>query len=248
VLLALILIAMVLSVISQGGLADSVAAIDRGEERRFGSTFRAGLGTFWRVLGLVVVLTLIALGLLLAIGAPAGLAIFGAVQGFDSLGARLGVIIPVAIVGIAALIVVFFAFSIIGQYALRELVLRRERIVASIGAGYRLFRGRLGASLLVGLLQIAISLAIGIALVLVVILLGLILASPVVALALYGYTTAAVIVGILAGLLFIAPLLVISGAVGTFSHALWTLAYLRLRMPSGPPGMAPPAMPPPAVP
>ena len=53
VLLALVLfvIFLALVVISNGGLADSVAAIERGERRRFGSTWRAGTSRFWRVLG-----------------------------------------------------------------------------------------------------------------------------------------------------------------------------------------------------
>ncbi len=47
VLLALLLfvIFLALVVISNGGLADSVAAIDRGERRRFGSTWRASPGS-----------------------------------------------------------------------------------------------------------------------------------------------------------------------------------------------------------
>src|SRR5919112_6248023 len=44
-LIALFFIA--LAIISQGALADSVAAIDRGEGRRFGSAFTSGMGNFW---------------------------------------------------------------------------------------------------------------------------------------------------------------------------------------------------------
>jgi hypothetical protein len=36
------------------------------------------------------------------------------------------------------------------------------------------------------------------------------------------------VVGIIGGLLFLVPLLVISGALGAFNHTYWTLAYLRL--------------------
>jgi hypothetical protein len=48
--LLILLVFFALYVVSQGGLTESVAAIDRGEERRFSSTWRAGARNFWRVL------------------------------------------------------------------------------------------------------------------------------------------------------------------------------------------------------
>ena len=47
VLIALVFI--VLSMISQGGLIESVAALRRDETRRFASTWRAGVAYFWSV-------------------------------------------------------------------------------------------------------------------------------------------------------------------------------------------------------
>ena len=49
--LLIFLVFVILAVISNGGLADSVVAIDRGTRRSFGSTWRAGTSRFWRVLG-----------------------------------------------------------------------------------------------------------------------------------------------------------------------------------------------------
>ena len=43
-----------------------------------------------------------------------------------------------------------------------------------------------------------------------------------------GYTTVGIVVGIVGGLLFLVITVVISGALGTFSHAYWMLAYLQL--------------------
>lgn len=59
--LLIVLVLIVLAIISQGGMAESVAAIDRGETRRFSSTWRAGLGNFWRVLGYYILFFLISL-------------------------------------------------------------------------------------------------------------------------------------------------------------------------------------------
>ena len=70
VIVVLALIFLVLSMISQGALAESVAALHRGETRSFGSAFRIGTANFWRVFGLKVLFFLIALGLVLVIFLP----------------------------------------------------------------------------------------------------------------------------------------------------------------------------------
>ena len=229
VVLLIALFFIILAIISQGALADSVAAIERGESRRFGSAFSSGTGNFWRVLGYYVVFFLIALGLLMVIAIPVALLIGGTFAATQSTGARVFVAVVVGIVAVLLLIVVFIPLSIIGQYALRDIVVRRERVLGSVGGGYGLFRHNIGRSLLLWLIQLGISIGIGIAFILLLLIVGLILALPVIALAVPGYTTAAWIVGGIEGLLILLPiLLVAAGAIGTFSHAYWTLAYLRL--------------------
>jgi hypothetical protein len=235
VVLLIALFFIILAIISQGALADSVAAIDRGEGRRFGSAFTTGMGNFWRVLGYYVVFFLIALGLLMVIAIPVALLIGGTFAATQSTGVRVSVAVVVGILAVLLLIVVFIPLSIIGQYALRNIVVRRERVLGSVGSGYGLFRHNIGRSLLLWLIQLGISIGIGIAFILLLVIFGLILALPVIALAVPGYTTAAWIVGGIEGLLILLPiLLVAAGAIGTFSHAYWTLAYLRLTAPPTP--------------
>src|SRR5215210_4308571 len=207
VVVVLALVFLVLSMISHGALADSVAALHRGESRRFGSAFRAGTANFWRVLGLKVLFLLMALGLALIIFLPV----------------VLGVIFV-----FVALIVVFLPFAILNQFALRELVVNRRRILESIGGGFGLFRRNIGRSLLVWLLQLAVMLGLGIAALVLIVIFGAILLGPAIALFATDHTTAGVVAGVVGGILFLVPLLVISGAVGAFNHAYWTLAYLRL--------------------
>jgi hypothetical protein len=227
---------IVMSILSQGALADSVAAIDRGDRRTFGTTFRSGTGNFWRVLGYYVVFFLIAIGLLLVIGIPVALLIGGTFAATQAVGARIAVSVVVGLVAVLALIVVFVPLSIIGQYALREIVVRRERVIGSVGSGYGIFRRNIGRSLLILLIQFGISIGIAIAFFLALLIVGLVLFIPTIALAVAGYSTAAIIAGVIAGVILVPLLLVATGAIGTFSHAYWTLAYLRL---TAPPAAAP---------
>ena len=227
----IVLLFIILSLISQGALAESVAALDRGERRRFSSTWRAGVSNFWRVLAYFVLFILISLGFLLAIGVPLALLVAGVYFGTESSGALILTIVLAALVGFGLLIVVFVPLGIVAQFALREIVVRREGVVGSIGSGYRLFRSNLGRSLLIWLIQLAIWIGAGVVLLILLLLLGLILFLPTIFLAVAEYVTAALATGVVAGLILLPLLLVAVGALGTFNHSYWTLAYLRLTAP-----------------
>jgi hypothetical protein len=228
VVLILALIFIFLAIVSQGALADSVAAIDRGEGRRFGTAFGSGMGNFWRVLGYYILFFLVALGLLVVIAIPVALLIGGTFAATQSTGVRISVAVVVGLLAFLLLLVVFIPLSIIAQYALRDIVVRRERVLGSVASGYSLFRRNIGRSLLLWLIQIGLSIGIAIAFILVILIVGLILFIPTIALAVAGSSTGAIIAGVIAGLILLPILLVLSGAIGTFSHAYWTLAYLRL--------------------
>jgi hypothetical protein len=240
VVLLIALFFIILAIISQGALADSVAALDRGEGRRFGSAFSSGTGNFWRVLGYYIVFLLVGLGLLVVIGIPVALLIGGTFVATQSTGARVAVAVIVGILAVLLLIVVFIPLSIVAQYALRDIVVRRERVLGSVGSGYGLFRHNIGSSLLLWLIQLGLSIGIAIAFFLAVLIVALVLFIPTIALAIAGYTTGAWIAGVPAGLIVFLLVLVAAGAIGTFSHAYWTLAYLRLTAPPTPsPGPSP---------
>ncbi len=231
VVLILALFFIIMGLISQGALADSVAAIDRGEGRQFGSAFRTGTANFWRVLGYIVLFFLIALGLLVIIGIPVALLIGGTFAATESVGARVTVAVVVGILAVLLLIVVFIPFTITAQYALRDVVVRRERVLGSFGSAFGLFRRNIGRSLLLWLIHLGLSIGIGIAFILAILIVGLVLAIPTIALAVAGSSTGAIIAGVIAGVILIPLLLVATGAIGTFSHAYLTLAYLRLTAP-----------------
>lgn len=228
VVVLIVLLFIVMSLISQGALTESVAALDRGENRGFSSAFGTGVSNFWRVLGYFLLLVLISLGLLLAIGVPLALLVTLVFAGTEAVGARVLAVVLAALVGIVLLIVVFVPLVVVWQFGLREVVLRREGIVGSIGGGYRLFRRNLGKSLLLLVIQIAISIGAGLALLIATLLLGLLLAAPALALFAADLNTAGIVAGIVAALILLPLLLVASGALGAFNHSYWTLAYLRL--------------------
>jgi hypothetical protein len=228
VIVVLALIFLVLSMISQGALAESVAALHRGETRSFGSAFRVGTANFWRVFGLKVLFFLIALGLVLVIFLPVVLGALAAFSLTDSTGLRVLAVVLGVLFVFVALIVVFLPFAIVNQFGLRELVVSRRRITESIAGGFRLFRRNIGRSLLVWLIQLAVMLGLGIALLVALVIFGAILLGPAIALFATDHTNAGVVAGVLGGVLFLVPVFVISGAIGAFNHAYWTLAYLRL--------------------
>ena len=229
-LLALVLFVVFLAlvVVSNGGLADSVAAIDRGQRRTFGSTWRAGASRFWRVLGYYILFFLIGLALLITIALPLGVVVAAVFVGTEATGARVVSVVLAALVAIPLLIVVFVSLSIIAQFALREIVIGGQRVIASIGGGWRIFRQNLGRSILVWLIQIALIIVATIALLVAGAAAGLILFLPTILLAVADLTTAAVVTGIIAGLILLPFLIVATAVLGTFNHSYWTLAYLRI--------------------
>jgi hypothetical protein len=233
VVLLIALLFIVMFLISQGALAESVAALNRGENRRFLSAFGAGVSNFWRVLGYFLLLVLISLGLLLAFGIPLALLVTVVFAGTEATGARILTVVLAALVGFVLLLVVFVPLIVVWQLGLREVVLRREGVTGSIGSGYRLFRRNLGKSLLLLVTQIAISIGAEIALLIATLLLGLLLAAPALILFAADLDAAGIVAGIVAGLILLPLLLVASGALGAFNHSYWRLAYLRLTNVSG---------------
>lgn len=229
--LLLFLVFIALNLISQGGLADSVYALDRGESRRFSSTWRAGTSRFWRVLGYYVVYFLISLALLIAIALPVGLLVVGTLAATDSTGVRVLVIALAALVAFLLAIASFIVLTIVGHFALREIVVRDAGVFGSFGGGFRLFRNNVGKSLLVWLVNIGLKIATWIALGLALLIVGLVLFLPTIILATQDLSTAALITGIVAGVILVPIVIVVSAAFGAYFHTYWTLAYLRISSP-----------------
>jgi hypothetical protein len=139
VVILLVLVFVTLSMLSQGGLVDSVAALYRGETRSFLPTWRAGVSHFWRVLGLKALLFLILIGLALLIIAPVALAGVAVFSSTNSVGLIILLVLLAVLLVITLFILVFVPLAIIGQLALWVLVLGGERVGGSIWRGFDLF-------------------------------------------------------------------------------------------------------------
>ena len=111
---------------------------------------------------------------------------------------------------------------------MRDLVLREERPVAALCHGYRMFRTHRGPTLLTWLIQLGVSIGATIVLVIVGLVLAVVVAVPTITLFAADLAAAAIAVLALAALVLIPLFLVLFGALGTFTHSFWTLAYLRL--------------------
>ena len=231
--LLIFLILFAIYVVSQGGLTDSVAAIEGGQRRSFSSTWGAGARYFWRVLGQILLFVGIVLGLLLIVAIPIGALVGGAFL-TDSTAFRVTAIVIAIPIAIAALLLVFIPVAIIRQFARRTMVIGGDGVIASVGSGYRMFRRNMGRSLLVWLIQLGIMLGAAIAFVIALIIVGFVLFLPTILLAVAGSTTGAIITGIVAGVILLPLLLVGSAILGTFDHTYWTLAYMRMASGSTP--------------
>lgn len=240
-ILVIILVFLALFTLCRAALTESIGAIARGERRGFGSTLRGGLSYFWRVLLQTLLVGLISLAVVIPVYlllAAAFVRLFAGIAATDSTAARV-VIALACVVAIlllvVALVIASVALAIVGQLALRDLILGHSGIVSSIGNGYRIFRRNLGRTLLLLVMQIAIALGTSIVLFIVVTLLRLLFSIPVTALSGSWVSTTVAIAG---SLLFSLPVFVLAGFLGTFYQAYWTVAYLRLSAPDAQPPVA----------
>jgi hypothetical protein len=228
--LVLFVVIAALFVIAQGALTDSVAAIHRGERRGFRAAWRAGRSRFWRVLGLWALTYAIAFGLFVAVLVPLAGAVIGSFALTEAVAVRVVAVIWAVLIAVIALFAIFVPLAVVMQHAIRELVLRGAPVVVSLRGGWQLSRQRLGHSLLLLLIQQGIMIAGGLA----VLLAAAVLALPAIVLLVTDAGTAATVAVIAAVVLVVPLVLAAYGAIGTFSHGLWTLGYLRLAFADSP--------------
>ena len=222
--LTLALVLAALSIVSQGALADSVAAIRSGERRSFGRAWRSGLRSFWRMLGLGVVFALIGLVLLLAVVLPVAAVIVAVALASDSVVPIVVAAIGAGIPGIVVLFALLLVLGVTAQLAVRHAVVARAGITDSLRVGWRLLRDNLIPSGAMLLIQQVATFVSSIGILLAVLLLSL----PAIVLLVAGATTVGIVAAALTALIVIPLALTAYGALGAFNHSLWTLGYLEL--------------------
>jgi hypothetical protein len=221
---------LVVSLIAQGGITRATADLALGRPTGLGEAWRAGLGLFWRFLGL----WLAALGVVAAGGLSVGAV---ALVGFLLAQASGGALGPVLIVlgvllGLVLIVVAvpfFIALSVVVSFAQRAIVLEEAGPLAAMRVSLRLVLRSFGTSFLLWLLSLALGIGAGLA----VLLMMLVLLVPLAGIramlffasgasgTLIAYAAAAVL-----AVIFFAWLL--SALPNTFFWGYWTLAYLRL--------------------
>ena len=222
---ALVLIMLLLvSAVANGAVVR--AAAEHDGERRFGlrPAWRAGVQTFWPVLRIKLLSIAVVFATLIAVGSLALLAFAAARAGNAGLAIAAG-----AGAGLLFLLAIPFwiVFSVAVLLAVRGIVLDGNRPLAALGGAFALIRRRLGRVALVWLLAAAAGIVGGIGVAIAVLVVALPLAGLVVGAYLAAGVPAAVAVGSLGGLVGVAVLLALSGALGAFTSTLWTLSYSR---------------------
>jgi hypothetical protein len=244
-LVVLALAWLVLSCITTGALVRGSAEHDAGRPFGPGAAWRAGLGTFWSIVGLRLV------GLLLTLLAAALIGVLVVLGIASYAGNQQGALAAVVAVGVLvglALVIAAILFGIAFILATRAIVLERRGPLAALGRAFQLLRTHLGRVLLVWLLQVALGLGASVAILIVLVPVVLVVAAPVAAAAVTGGAGAAVLVAIPLAVVCLALIVVLAGVAGAYLSTYWTLAFRRMELPTPAPAPWPPAAYPPQQP
>jgi hypothetical protein len=218
------------------------ATVELGEGRPVtaGDAWGAGVGLFWRYLGLWALLIAAAVAVAVVVGMVVALAI-GAVAITDgpvrimlgALFALVGFVLALALVpvGIGATIVV--------AYAQRAIAVEDVGPIDALGLGIRLLREHLGESVVLWLINLGLGIGASIVLGVVAVVVAVVLAA--VGALIFAATGLAVGTMVYAGLALLALIgvvWVLGGIANTYFWSYWSLAYLRLtgRMAPAAPG------------
>jgi len=237
VILVLGLITLVVRYVAEVALIDGAARADDGESVTVAGGFRRGWSRdafyfFLAKLLLSLPIIVIAIGVAVVVAALLAGGIGAAAATDRGIVAALGIglFLVVLLPAIALLILLGAALALLGQWAVREVVLRRAGPLEAIGAAWRLTRDHLTETILFGLLMLAIGFGFGLLMTPLVLMAGAIVLGP----AFLAYQTAnslaaALAVGVPLGLLALIGFAIIAGLYVTFSSTAWTLAWRHLR-------------------
>jgi len=209
-ILLAIVIWIILSTISSGGLIHAAGQIKRGEPYSFVAAFKTGAACFWPLLGILVLTIIVSAAFVIML-------ILSGVIAF-TIHMALGVLSLLVLV--PALIVGMFVIVITMAMAQRYIVLHRRPVFDGIVEGFALWRSTLAPSIVYTVIYIAISIAVFLGTLLVT----LYVVIPFAAVAFLNLL-AALVVGIPVVLLV---LLVVDGFTGSAMHLMTTEFFFQL--------------------
>ncbi len=230
-----------LSCVTTGALVRASAEHDAERPFGLGLAWRAGVGTFWSILGLRLLLFV---WTLVFLGVVAVFVVLGIVAATSGSQGGLAADIAAGVLVFLALLVLSIPVGIAFILATRAVVLEQRGAIAGLGRAVQLLRARLGRVLLVWLIQVGLGLAAGVVIAVPLIILFVVGGGLVFGAAVAGGPVAAITVGIPVVLVVFAVILVLSGITGGYFSTYWTLAFRRMELDVPRPA----AWPPPAYP
>ena len=151
-----LLILAVLQIISYGGLIRAVGDIDRGLPSSFDSTIEHGFSLFGRMLGMMLLFAAVIAAYLLLALLPLVL-MMAAGPAAKVLAVIWLVLLLVPTIGL------FVAMGLVWMFAARICVLEDKGVLESIGAGWRLVKGRPSEAVVLGAIGLGLGLGYALA-------------------------------------------------------------------------------------
>lgn len=221
-IVCLILLCILISVVARGAFYEGVRLAKSNKKLKFIALCKFGLGQFWRVLGMTILIGVISVAIVLGLMLPGILLFIIPIIGWI-LGAML------LVLAVFLLIPVVLAIGVWAHYAYCYLLIDKKKIIDAAQDGCKLLYRNLGESIIMFLLIMLIGFGFAIACLVVI---GIIaLPFALVGFALYyawGWASVVVVAGI--GILFlVAIMLMLKGAFNTFTYSAWILAWSDLK-------------------
>jgi hypothetical protein len=223
------LLFIVISNIAQGGMSVATTELAMGRPSSLGVAFRAGLQLFWRYLGLLLIMIglFIVVALLVAAGAVVAVLVARMAEG----AAQMALVVALGLLAFALFLVTipfFIAVSMAVAFAQRAMAVEGVGPIEGLRAGFRLIRQRVGTSILLWLLNVALSIGGG----LVVMLGVVVLLVPLGVLGIAVFTILGLSVGLVAYIIAAVLALIVDawvlGAIANvFFWNYWSLVYLN---------------------
>jgi len=262
VLVVLGFVTWVLRIAARGGLVQAVNAIEEGQTFTLGAAWNAGFGSFWKLLGLSILLTLpltlVALGLALAAIIPFALPLL---RGDTPNAAAFAPLCGAFIIGVPVLMVGGIILGIMHELAMRSIMLDGIGVFEAAGNAWRSFRSRIKDTLIIWFINLGLNIAAGIVIAIPIVIIVIVAVIPIVLSATTGSYGTLITVATVGIILLTILTIFFTGIWGTFTSALWTIFYRRFTgrevvaekpvappMPVAPDAPLPPAVPAPVVP
>jgi hypothetical protein len=230
ILIVIGIIIKVISTFAKGGLIHAVNQIDRGEKIGFKKAFGFGIKKFW----LFVLAWLVGFGLVLAImiliGGPIGLLIWGAVAAEEA--SKAIFIILATLFGILGAIILVFGIILINVtilFAIYFNIIHEIPFFKGMKKGFKFFFKNFGKLFIAWLLVLGLAIAVGL-----VLLMGYIPLLIILGLIGFGVwaATESIIVTVIAGiglwLIYLAIVSVVGGFFTAIYTSYWVMIFNRL--------------------